>query len=572
MPGWRQRLAAVDRDRSRSPRNHESTFLGLGFQLLQWLRDWGWGSLFATDIVKNASTKLKDDKTTKNVHIRRLARCMRNPNNAERVVGSIIPQNLLISPVSLEDSKIDTVLLPYDTFHWLQEMNPRKFNIHMGAKPGGIAHWWAELASSEEGQDMWRLHPWLRNKTPEQLRFHLPLVLFDDAGPVSDSQSSYARCYYSILGPGSEKETRIIMATGFKTPGVDKSWGPILESFEKLARDVPPGKWGGMLLFGGSDLEYVCNELGMRHYNSAQICGYCEGDCDDSKNPHTDYSAGANWRVTIRNNAEFLAAFRQPLHPLVEHAVYSKYFYRFDLMHMMDHHGISSHIAANVIIIHIRDRSGLLTGSTIDARLDFLNNDIAAYYSFSGVRSRMAPLRQSNLTDATGYPELHGPLIKAANTRALIPYLLNLQERATRAWPTTQNRHMLKVVQSLQTLYDVFYGAGYFLTQEEKVLVAKHCNRLGMNYQVLAVAAMRAGSKLWKQTAKLHYCVGHLPDQSRLINPRYVQGYTSESMVGSMKEIYVKSMSGPHHKVVQHKFAHKYCTGLLLDWHPEAIM
>ena len=113
--------------------------MGLGFQLLQWLRDWGWGSLFATEVVRNASTKLKDDKTTKNVHIRRLARCLRNPNNAERVVGSIIPRNLLISTVSLEDNKIDTVLLPCDTLHWLQEMNPRRFNIHMGAKPGSIA-------------------------------------------------------------------------------------------------------------------------------------------------------------------------------------------------------------------------------------------------------------------------------------------------------------------------------------------------------------------------------------------------------------------------------------------------
>ena len=166
----------------------------------------------------------------------------------------------------------------------------------------------------------------------------------------------------------------------------------------------------------------------------------------------------------------------------------------------------------------------------------------------------------------SGFPESKGQLVKAANTRSVVPYLLEFQRRACRANNSPQNRHIFKVIESLQKPYDIFYGAAYFLSTAEKSAVYKHCNRLGPNYQVLAVDATREGKLLWKQQPKLHYIVGHLPVQARLINPRVVQGYTSESMVGTMADIYKKSMCGPHHKHVQRTFATKYCTAMLIDW------
>ena len=235
-------------------------------------------------------------------------------------------------------------------------------------------------------------------------------------------------------------------------------------------------------------------------------------------------------------------------------------------MHMIDHHGIASHIAANIITILVRERDGLLPGSSIEERLDFFNNELDAYYGIRGVANRLPPLRYSNLLDDTGYPELHGKLVKAANTRSVIPFLLNLQRRAVDRDPTLTNRHILKVVDSLQSLYNIFYGARDFLTIAEQELVLKHCNRLSKNYQILAVQAVAARQKYWKQPVKLHYVVGHLPWQARLINPRKVQGYCSESMVGLMADIYGKSMYGPHHAKVQNKFAIKYCTALSIEW------
>jgi hypothetical protein len=566
MPGWRQRQEA---DRSRSPPRDRGPF-GFGVELTSWLRDWAWGRSPAVDLVRNAANRVAADSRTSCPFIRRLAQCKGNEQNAERIVKSIIPAERFPDVTYLANSTVDTVLLPSATFRWLQELSPRKFCIHMGAKLGGVADWWVQFASSAEGMSMWAMHPWLRNKTPQDLNYHLPLMLFDDSGPVSDANSSYARCYYSLLGVGSEKETRIIMATGLKKEGNDLSWASILPSFEELAGDVVAGAWGGILLFSGCDMEYACNEFGMCHFNSLQPCAFCDANTTDL--PHTDYSNGAMWRHTIRDNVGFLAHFRLPKHPFVDHALFSIHTYRLDIMHLLDHHGVTSLIAGNLIAIHVRDRDGILPGSTIDDRLDFFNSDMRACNSVSGVRNRLPPLRQSNLTGDSGYPDLHGPLVKASNTRSLVPYLVDLQERAVSAYPTPQNRHMLKVVKAVHLIYETLYAAGYFLTAVEKASIAKLCNRLGLHYQVLAVQAVREGLLLWKETPKLHYLVGHLATQSRLINPRYVQGYTSESMVGTMADIYGKSMAGPHHATVQAKFARKYCVGLTIDWTLGAII
>ena len=145
--------------------------------------------------------------------------------------------------------------------------------------------------------------------------------------------------------------------------------------------------------------------------------------------PHNNYHRAAGWRFTIHNDAEFLAALRTPLHPLVAHSWFSRLTHRLDLLHLFDHHGIASHITANIFAKHIRHATALLPGTTQEDRLDCLNDDIRGYYSAAGVAHRMPRLKLANLYK-DGFPELHGQAVKAANTRALVPYVKNLQLRA----------------------------------------------------------------------------------------------------------------------------------------------
>ena len=63
---------------------------------------------------------------------------------------------------------------------------------------------------------------------------------------------------------------------------------------------------------------------------------------------------------------------------------------------------------------------------------------------------------------------------------------------------------------------------------------------------------------------KFHFFVGHLAEQASLINPVFVQGYSSESMVGTTAEIYAMSQHGPFHARIQRVVMQKYRFGLRL--------
>ena len=83
---------------------------------------------------------------------------------------------------------------------------------------------------------------------------------------------------------------------------------------------------------------------------------------------------------------------------------------------------------------------------------------------------------------------------------------------------------------------------------------------------MLSTITAEALVRSWPCKPKLHYTVAHLPRQAALINPRLVQAYASESMVGRMAKVYKLSVDGPSRRVVQQKFMKKYRTGMLLVW------
>ena len=154
--------------------------------------------------------------------------------------------------------------------------------------------------------------------------------------------------------------------------------------------------------------------------------------------------------------------------------------------------------------------------------------------------------------------------MKAANTRSCVPFALALQRRATEECATTVNKHMLKVVESLDVLYNVLYSGECFLSADELRNVEHNLLRLGQNYGRLSALAAESGEQMWRMTPKLHYAVGHLSEQVLLVNPRFVQTYGSESLVGKIAAVYKNSQDGPFAAGLQRKVLTKYRLGLLL--------
>ena len=324
--------------------------------------------------------------------------------------------------------------------------------------------------------------------------------------------------------------------------------------------------WGGILLFLGGDLEYLCNVVGLPHYNSPDaMCACCRANTTNT--PFNNFHADARWRGTLVANAEYMARIRKPLHALVQDAVFNSQTYRFDLIHMCDHHGVTSHVIANVLWAHVSaDREGdIIPGDTVEDRLAALNMEVKEFYTRRRVSNRLPKIKRTNLKDGD-YPELKGNGVKAANTRALLPYACELQGRANYRCPSRKNRQMLLLVNALQHAYDLMYDSGPVLAKHTWTDLAATLTTVGQSYQLLSVIAFDAGKLRWNNTPKLHYVAGHLADQARLINPVWTQGYSSESMVGVLCAIYAGSQSGPFHRGIQRVAMLKYRTALLLSW------
>jgi len=538
----------------------------MGEQMKQWLNSWAWGHSRASEVFRSAKAFRQDGHRDAFVTTF-LKGCGREGENAERALKSMLPGGQC-ETVEVANSSVGTLILPHTMLKWLHVTNSMKAMQVLGAEADGIATWWTSFRSTEDGQRLWEQHPHLRGRTPEEFKFHLPLVLHEDGVPISKHQSAMVRSWASILGSGKERDTRFVISTHIKRSDIveeteDKSWPMVLQSFDEMSQPVGDGCWGGIVLFVVGDLEWACNDLGLPHYNSNSPCAFCKANT--STMPHSNYHSAAPWRATFRSEAEFQASLRQPLHPLVAAPWFFKDTYRLDLLHLLDHHGVASMVVANVVAMQVCFENLVTPGANQDQRLAFINDDIKAYYSARRVQHRLPPLKMSNVMKC-GFPDLHGPAIKAANTRALVPYALALQQRAARIEPTVINRHALKVVESLNEAYTIMYDGEYFLNATDVQKLGQQLQRMGASYQYLACITANEGLTRWKQTPKVHYAVAHLANQARLINPRVVQCYSAEGLVGKVSHIWKKSLDGPHQRISQGKVILKYLTGMALEF------
>ena len=86
---------------------------------------------------------------------------------------------------------------------------------------------------------------------------------------------------------------------------------------------------------------------------------------------------------------------------------------------------------------------------------------------------------------------------------------------------------------------------------------------MGLAYQELREISRLAGRMCFKVTPKVHK-VQHLPLYSSCLNPRHVQNYAEESLIGTSTKIWARSVSGRHTQSVQPNVLVKKITGLLL--------
>ena len=187
-------------------------------------------------------------------------------------------------------------------------------------------------------------------------------------------------------------------------------------------------------------------------------------------------------------------------------------------------------------------------GRTQEQRMAALNSDMKEFQSRTKTEHPMPPLKLENLrTD--GWSMLGGKLVKAANTRALLPWLQDLSMRYFNGHGEFQSSTR-KVFKRLLEMEQILYSSGTFLTAAQHADFTETLLSLGRHWQLLRSISRGQEVNAWQIRPKVHYCQ-HLGKQSKLINPRAVQCYAQESLIVRMAKLWRTNANGPYGPTAQ---------------------
>ena len=231
---------------------------------------------------------------------------------------------------------------------------------------------------------------------------------------------------------------------------------------------------------------------------------------------------------------------------------------RLDLMHVLDLKGVIA-IAAGSLLLHLVQNFRCL-GRVEQDRMDDLNAQMKEFQSRTGVQHLMPSLRIDDLR-AHGWAVMGSKLVKAANSRSMVPFLAHL---ANKYFPAHGGfaSSIRKVFRSLDAAERIFYSEGMFLSDAAKVELTDSLNCMGRHWQHLRGLSHDNHKNEWQISPKVHIAVCAIAEQALLINPRAVQNYGEESMVGRMTKIWGASANGPYRPIAQQVNLVRYLTGL----------
>ena len=153
-------------------------------------------------------------------------------------------------------------------------------------------------------------------------------------------------------------------------------------------------------------------------------------------------------------------------------------------------------------------------GPNQDVRMAAINADLHTYNTAHRVSSSIGELRITNLYHgATNWSELKGPLIKAANTRHLLPFMQVLCDRWFADPADVFHRTVSTLVAQACRLYHILYNAELFLQQQELDDLQDCLGQIGHNLMLARHLADTKCRMYFQVTHKCHW-VQHLWHQA----------------------------------------------------------
>ena len=138
------------------------------------------------------------------------AMCHRGLVNALPVVGIDVETGIEHTP----GGQFSYLLPPHRLLGEMCRLSPEKFQRDMGADSDMCFKFWCGLRQSESGAKLWQQHSQLRNRTPNDLRYCIPITIFEDGGPYGKmNRSAHVVSISSILSRGAEIDIKHVVAT-----------------------------------------------------------------------------------------------------------------------------------------------------------------------------------------------------------------------------------------------------------------------------------------------------------------------------------------------------------------------
>ena len=472
------------------------------------------------------------------------------------------------------------VVLPSTMFAWLCRDHPARFKRCLGARDEGMLGFWTGYYNSPEGRKAWAANPYLVGKAPGDLKWHIPLHMHEDAGPFAKSRSTKAMFWGSFTSSGSDLETRFLYGARITDKdeldncgaAYDLLFADLDNLFSGHIANMPiarcstgPGvddyvDWKGLMLHGFNDSQQGV-EWGLPDYNAVcekRMCGYC--DANRGSKPFTDLRPTATWKPSELSltNAEFVNATRGSTpHPLNRSRLWSKYFTRLDTMHCLDHRGVSGIVAGSVFSDLTVTRQEL--GATRAQRMAEIDRKKDVWFATHVVSSKMPKLFLKNIQFGGGscWCELHGPLVKAANTRHLMPFVDALVREMYGERTDDWSVSTVVVCSNLCKVYDILYSSDMFLSADALAALKAALDLFGVHFMRLRSIAEVRGLMYFQLTPKVHF-MQHIYLQCCLINSRFCTCYSQESMVGRITKIYKSNKNSRYRGTIQRSTLLRY--------------
>ena len=369
-------------------------------------------------------------------------------------------------------SHVKHILRPSSVVKSLLKYHPQEIGQRLGGEVPRLLSFWRQFRrANRENLDA---HPILGGKSLQELQFYIPVTIHEDAGPISKAQGATIVSWSSLLALGSEKVSHYPIGTwtrpktNWDRSRLDPFWDATMRDFSALAAGVVAGQEilplsSGeclkiVLLFAKGDEQVRADEWFLHHYNAADEC--CP-DCHANRStvPFTDCRSVAAWRQAAPMSMDqYRDRMKRPLHRMTASRFFWHNFYYPDYMHLLDCRGISAIIYGSILDTLLHRPS---VGSNMAARLALLNHMKEQWYNQHPGFIRLPEFTRASLKMADGWCELHGPNVKAANTRQASGLIRHL------AWTlctedTILDATIREVAASLDSLYQIMHESPMF--------------------------------------------------------------------------------------------------------------